>query len=317
MNGLRIILKRRIQIKSIFFAESVQNGPGKTALVRTGLPSHGGNGSLVDRQGLIRDQQILVELHLIAQAKAVRAGSEGIIERKAPRLHLIHTDAAVRAGEILAEIDHCPVHGIHHHQSSRQPQSRLDGIRQSFLDSVPDDQTVHHNFNIMLDILIQSDFLGKLIKVAVNAHADISALFRMIQHLCMLSFPAPDHGSQDLDPGPLRQRHDLIHHLIHSLPLDLPSAFGTVGNSDSGIEKSHIVIDFRHRPYCGSGIPVRGFLIDGNGRRKTFDVFHIRLFHLSQELPGVRGQRLHVPSLSFRIDRIKRQRRFSRTGKTG
>ena len=127
----------------------------------------------------------------------------------------------------------------------------------------------------------------------------------------MGSLPPSDHRSQKLKLCPLRQRHDMIHHLIHGLFFYLFSALGTMRNSYSCIQKTKIVINFRHGSHCGTGISVGGFLVNGNCRRKPFNHFHIRFFHLSQKLSCIGRKRFHVTSLSFCINGIKSQRRFS------
>ena len=55
------------------------------------------------------------------------------------------------------------------------------------------DQTVYHNLYIMLDILVQTDLLGKLIQVSVNLHTYIFASLCLLQKLCMSSL-APPHN---------------------------------------------------------------------------------------------------------------------------
>ena len=169
----------------------------------------------------------------------------------------------------------------------------------------------------MLDILLQADLLGKLIKIPVDPNTDVSAAPRLIQDLDMFALPAPDNRSQKLDLGPLRQCQDLIHHLVYRLFPDLLPALGAVGNSHTRIQKTHVIIDFRHSSHGRSGIPVRGLLINGNRRRQPLDAFHIRLLHLPQELSGVGGKRLHVSALSFCVDCIKGQGRFAGAGEPG
>ncbi len=120
--------------------------------------------------------------------------------------------------------------------------------------------------------------------------------------------PVPEAESSSF-----RHCHDLFYHLINCLLFDLFATLRTVRNSDSCIHKSEIIIDFRYGSYCGTWISVRRFLVNGNCRRKSLNAFYIRFFHLSQELSCIRRQRFHVSSLSFRINRIKCQRRFSRT----
>ena len=312
----RIIPKRGGQIKAILRRQGVQYGPGEAALVGTGLPAHHRDGSLVDTQGRVRNHELRIKLHLIAQPQADRAGAEGVIERKAPRLHLVHADAAIRTGKALAEIQIGAVHGIHHQQTFGELQHIFDRIGETLLYSFPHGQPVYDNGNRMLDIFIQFDLLGELVHIPVDLHADIAASFGLIQHLLMASLAPPHHRGQKLDAGALRQRHDLIHHLIHGLPGDDATAFRAVGNTHSGIKQPKIVINLRHRPHGGAGIAVGRFLVNGNGRRQALNAVHRRLLHLSQELSGIRGQALHISALSLRIDRIESQRTFSRSGKT-
>ena len=60
-----------------------------------------------------------------------------------------------------------------------------------------------------------------------------------------------------------------------------------------------------------------GFLLDGDGRRESFDVIHIGLVHLPEELPRIRRQRLDIAPLSLGIDRVKGERGLALTGQTG
>ena len=115
---LWVVLKGRVQIEMVLLAQGVQNRPGKAPLVRAGLPAQHHNSPLADGQGLVRNHQIRVKLHLVAQAKALRAGAEGVVEGKASGLHLVDADAAVRAGKALAEIHRLPSHHIHGHQAA-------------------------------------------------------------------------------------------------------------------------------------------------------------------------------------------------------
>ena len=167
----------------------------------------------------------------------------------------------------------------------------------------------------MLQIFIQLDFLRQFVKISVDHYAHIAAFTCLGKDFLMAPLSAAHHRSQKLDPGSLRQFHDMIHHLIHRLAGNHLPAFGTVGDSDPRIEKPEIIIDLRHRPHRGAGISVGGFLIDGYGRGQSFDTVHIRFLHLPQKLPGIRGQTFHITPLSFRINGVKGQGAFPGTGK--
>ena len=317
MNFLRVLFKRRIQIKMIFLGQCLQYGIGKTALVRAGLPPHHGDRSLIDAESLVRDHQILVKLHLVTQSKTYRAGTEGIVEGEASRLHFADTDAAVRTGEALAEGHRLATDHIHHQQAFGQLQYVFNGICQTALNTILYHQTVYYNVDIVLDIFIQFDLFRQFIHTAVDPYPDITASLGTLQHFGMLALTASDHGGQQLDLRTFSHVHDLVYHLVYGLFGNLPAALRAVGNTDPRIQQTEVIIDLRNRTHSGTRVTVGRLLIDGNGGRQSLDTFYVRFLHLPQELSRVGGQRFHITPLSFGIDRIKCQGRLSGTGHTG
>ncbi len=87
-----------------------------------------------------------------------------------------------------------------------------------------------------------------------------------------------------------------------------------MGDTGSGVQKPHIVVDLRHGAHRRTWVPVGGFLVDGDRRGQALDALHIRLLHLPQELAGVGGEGLHVTPLALRVDRIKGQGGFPGAG---
>ena len=118
----------------------------------------------------------------------------------------------------------------------------------------------------MFDIFIQFDLLGQFVHVSIDLHTHITASFCLIQHLFMTSFSSAHHRCQKLDPGALRQFHDLIHHLVHRLFCDDLSTFRTVRNTDSRIQQTEIIVNLRHGSHGRTRVSVRGLLIDGDRR---------------------------------------------------
>lgn len=59
------------------------------------------------------------------------------------------------------------------------------------------------------------------------------------------------------------------------------------------------------------------FLIDGDSGGEPFDGVDVRFVHLTEELAGVGGERLHVAALTFGKNRVESQRGFAGTGQTG
>ena len=156
---LRIIFKGCAQRKFVFSGQRLQDSPGVAPPVRTGLPAQDDDGPLVDAQGFVRDHQVLVKLHLVAQSVALRAGPEGVVEGKAPGLYLVNADAAVRAGKALAEIHRLPAYHIHHKKPLRQVEHTFHGIGKALLNARLYHKPVHDDLDIVLDIFVQRDVL--------------------------------------------------------------------------------------------------------------------------------------------------------------
>ena len=58
-------------------------------------------------------------------------------------------------------------------------------------------------------------------------------------------------------------------------------------------------------------------LVDGDGGGEALDVVHVGLVHAAQELAGVGGQGLHVPSLTFGVNGVEGQGAFAGAGDAG
>ena len=289
-NGRRQLAKRRIQTETVGLGQRSEQRVRKALRIRRALPSHHGDAALVQRQRRIRDHQVRIKFHLVSESRAFRAGAVRIVERETPGLDFLDADAAVRAGEIRAEGDRAAVHRVDQKQPVCQSQHGFDGIRKSFFDARLHNQPVNDNLNIVLLILVELDLFGQLILIPVHHHTDIAALLRLLEGLLMAALPSSHNRRQQLDPRPLRQRHDLVHHLVHALPPDLPSAVRAVGHADPGVKQPEVVVDLRHRPHRGTGVPVGRLLVDGNRGRKPLDALDVRLFHLPEELSCVGGQ---------------------------
>ena len=139
----------------------------------------------------------------------------------------------------------------------------------------------------MLDILIQLDFLGKFIKIAINLHPYIATFLCLFQKFCVGTLTTADNRCQQLQFRPLRQCHNMVYHLIDSLLLDLFAAFRAVRNTDTCIQQSEIIINFCNSSHGRTWVSVGRFLVNRDCRRKSLDRFHIRFFHLSQELSRI------------------------------
>ena len=87
----------------------------------------------------------------------------------------------------------------------------------------------------MLDILIQLNLFGKLIKTSIDLHPHIAAPSGLIQKPGMSSLTPADYRCKKLDLLTFRKCHDLVYHLIYRLPADLTAALRTMRDSHTGI----------------------------------------------------------------------------------
>ena len=152
--------------------------------------------------------------------------------------------------------------------------------------------------------------------LAVHPHARKALAANAVEDLFMGALAPAHHRCQHQKLRTLFKSHDRVHHLVDRLATDQPAADRTMRFADSCVEQTQIVVDLRHGADCRPRIAVGRFLVDGDRRRKPLDILHVRFFHLAEELSRVRGKTLHVAPLSFRIDRIERQRGLARPGKS-
>ena len=146
---------------------------------------------------------------------------------------------------------------------------------------------VHHNVDGMLFLLVQSDSLGKLTDLSVQPDPGKACLGSVAYKFLMLPFLAIYHRCKDSHLGAVGESVYHIQNLVHRLLVYLPAALGTVHHTDPCKEKTEVVVDFCHCSHCGTGVPVGGLLLYGDGRRKPLDIIQVRLLHPPQEHPGI------------------------------
>ena len=82
-------------------------------------------------------------------------------------------------------------------------------------------------------------------------------------------------------------------------------------NTNPREEQAQVVVDFGDRADRRARIVGGAFLVDGNRRGEAFDIVHIRLLHLAEELAGVGRERLDVAALALGKDGVEGQGGFA------
>src|SRR5208283_1206238 len=151
---------------------------------------------------------------------------------------------------------------------------------------------------------------------AVNPHTHIatgSHLFpKSLVFLADLDF---QRGHQ-IKPRACWPLHDLVDDLVGRLRADGQVATRAVWLAQPGDKNPKIIVNLGNRAHRAAGRVTGVLLLNGDGRRETFDVIQTRLLHLVDELAGVGTEALHVTPLAFRIDRIHGQRGLAATAGT-
>ena len=84
-----------------------------------------------------------------------------------------------------------------------------------------------------------------------------------------------------------------------------------------GEEKAERVVDLGLRAHRRAGVSDSVLLLERDRRRNRFDRVDVGPVEPLQELPGIRGKRLGVPALPFRVERVEGERGLARAGDTG
>src|SRR5205807_3239773 len=81
----------------------------------------------------------------------------------------------------------------------------------------------------------------------------------------------------------------------------------------AGIEQAQVIVNLRGGRDGGSWVASGILLFDGDGRGDAGNLVDIGLFNALEELPRVGGERFDIAPLTFGIDGIEGQARFSRS----
>ena len=216
----------------VAFAEGIEVHAGD-AVGADGVPAGGHHRAVQNGLALVRDHQRGVHLQLHAKAGAGGACAEGTVEGEQAGRQLLDGHAAVLAGVVLGEGQVLSLpQQIHRHKAAGQVGGGLHAVGQAGGDVGADDQTIHHNVDLMLVVLDQLDLFIQLVHFAVNAGADKAAAPGLLQHPGVLALAATDHRRHYLNTGALGQCHDLVNDLVNGLLADLLAALGAVGHAD-------------------------------------------------------------------------------------
>ena len=239
------------------------------------------------------------------------------VEREGARLDLADREVALGARQALGEepLRALPIRIRHQYQTLAETKRGLHGVGQPRplrfrLGAAPHNEAVDDHFHGVLLHLVEGDVLGEVAYEAIDADARESTSPRGREQLLVLSLAVAHERAEDEDARAIRHRADLIDDLLDGLSDDRDPVIRTMRNADPREEKTQVVVDLGDGSNSGSRIARGSLLIDGHRRRKALDEVNVRLFHLTEELTRVSGERLDVPPLAFRVDGVEGEGRF-------
>jgi len=180
-----------------------------------------------------------------------------------------------------------------------------------------DHQPIHHGFNCVDFVAIQRYFILQAHHLPIHPHADKPGFADFLKDSLVSPLAPTDNGSKDQQPCTIREVKQQVHNFLCRLFDHLTPADRAVGNAHPGKQEAQVIINLGYRANRGAWVVRSTFLVNGNCRRQTINVIHIRFFHLSQELAGIRREGFNISTLPFGKDGIKCQRAFARTRETG
>ena len=234
----------------------------------------------------------------------------------------------LRAGELLGEDNRLAVDDLRLGDAAGDPERRLQRLDDADAVGVlfrrdasfmPDHQAIDDDLDGVLAVLRQIE-PGRFVDVehvAVDAHADEPLPPDLLQDALVLPFAIADDRGQDHQPRAVRQRQDLLRHLLHGLGDDGPAALRAVGMTDAGEKEAQVIVDFGDGADRRAGVAAGPLLVDRDGRGEPVDVVDVRLLHLPEELAGVGGETFDVATLPFGENGVEGQRALARPGKPG
>ncbi len=227
-----------------------------------------------------------------------------------------------RAGKPLREEVHRrrlpgAVKPEHLHDTLSHLERRLHRVDQPSAVQLPNHQPVHHDRHIVILPPVEFRHGRQVVGRPVHPGSDEPPLPEVVEQIAEFSLAAPHHRAEDLDPGALRPAQDGVGDLAGALARDRAAIVRAERGAGPGPQQPHVVVHLGHGPHRRSRVVAGGLLFNGNRGRQALDGVDVRLFHQTEELPGVGRQRLDVAPLALGVNGIEGERGFPRPREAG
>ena len=139
-----------------------------------------------------------------------------VVEREHARRDFRQADAAVDAGEILAEHQELAIDNLHVDDALAELQRRFERIGQALLHAFAHNQAVDDDLDGVLLVLFEVNRIVDIVNFAVDAHAHIAFVTDVLEDFLVLALLAADDLRHQQQLRALWQRRNLVDHLINA-----------------------------------------------------------------------------------------------------
>src|SRR6266446_2292749 len=261
-------------------------------------------------------------IEIVFRAEAVAGGACAVrrIETEGARFKLRNGNAAIGARELFRKSMFLAANDGDGDEPACQFERRGDRLLKARGNALLNQQAVHDNFDGVILAFVERRKIVKLVKLAIDADADVAILRKFFEFLAIRAFSSADDGREDHDAvvglANLAVQNGL-HDLLAGLARDRFAAIRAMRHADGRVDDAEIIVNLGDGADGGARRPRGGFLFDGDRRGKAFDDVDFRALHLVEELARVGGERFDVAALAFGIDSVEGERGFARAGKAG
>ena len=204
------------------------------------------------------------------------------------------------------------------HQTVGEPRRRLDRLREPQPQVGAHHEPVDDDLDGVLELLVElGHALLEDVLLAVDLDAGEALPRQVLEHVLVLALAVADDGRVDREARPVLELQHLVDDRVEALSRDRLTADRAVRPPDTRVQEAQVVVDLGHGADRRARVSGGRLLIDGNRRAEAVDVVDVRLLHHLQELARVRGERLDVAALPFRVDRVEGKRRLAGPGEPG
>ncbi len=279
--------------------------------------------AIADADPAIGQGAFVVDLDGAAEAATGGAGALGIVEGEKRGRGLAERRAIVGAdpGGGEAELGYfggAPgSYSQHLHLAGAVTQPRFDRLGETgAVLRLHEHAILDHAQDRRRDFLFAHRFIGAL-NFAVDPDAQEALLLESGENRRQAGLARHWQGKADENLLAGARRQHLFGDLGGTQRPDLATAMGTGQRGQPGEEELQVIGNFRHGP-DGAARGLDGVaLLNGDGRRETFDVVDLRFVHALQELAGVGREGFDVAALALGVERVEGEGGFPGTAQPG